>query len=600
MRNAFYFGDNLHILREYLSDESVDLIYLDPPFNSNASYNLLFKSPDKNRWADAQIATFDDTWTWGDTAEDTFDEVTAVPGKPADVLSSLRLILGANDMLAYLTMMTARLVELRRVLKPSGSLYLHCDPTASHYLKIVLDAVFGLRAFRSEVIWKRTGAHGNARRWGPVHDTILYYAASERTTWNRAMQPYEQGYLDDHYDQADARGNFQAISLTGSGVRTGDSGRPWRAVDPGAVGRHWAVPEKSLPDWFEPPAGYSDATTQEKLDILDSAGLIWWPERGNVPRFKRYADVSAGVPVQDVVTDIRALSAKAVERLGYPTQKPVALLERIITASSNEGDVVLDPFCGCGTSLHAAQNLGRQWIGIDVAVQSMHVVQDRLKHHFPHVQYDVFGIPRSADAAMWLAENHPFKFEEWAVSALGAMHSGKFRGDRGIDGTFYYLTGSDERSRGIVSVKGGRSLNPGMVRDLGGTVQTQRRLTKDDKAIGVLLTAHEPTKGMRDAAREFGKVDTLSGPIPSVQIITVAEMFDGRTIQVPLMLDTVAAAALGRKGNARAAFKAPRDLAQRGFLLPIRGGASAGQPAEEAMSSAAMVMPSTRQRRAAG
>ncbi|SOC20633.1 site-specific DNA-methyltransferase [Rhodobacter maris] len=580
MSNAFYFGDNLYILREYIPDSSVDLIYLDPPFNSNASYNLLFKSPDKTRWADAQIATFDDTWSWGDAAEETFEDVTAIPGKAADVLTSLRLILGTNDMLAYLSMMTARLIELHRVLKPTGSLYLHCDPTASHYLKIVLDAIFGVEGFRSEITWKRTYAHGNASRtFGCITDTILFYVASSDYTWNTSYRQVEGAELLRKYPNVDADNRrWQSVTLRNP------SDRPNLKYPYTANNGITYLPHRN---------GWS--CNEDRMRRYDAEGRLHYPAKPNgALRLKMYADESPGQAVQNLWDDIGPLSSQARERLGYPTQKPVALLERIITASSKPGDVVLDPFCGCGTTLHAAQNLDRNWIGIDVAVQSMHVVQDRLKHHFPHVSYDVFGIPRSVDAALWLAENHPFKFEEWAVSALGAMHSGKFRGDRGIDGTFYYMTGSDERSRGIVSVKGGRSLNPGMVRDLGGAVQTQRRLTKDEKAIGVLLTAHEPTKGMRDAAREFGKVDTLIGPIPTVQIITVAEMFAGSTIRVPMMLDTVAAAAHGRKGNARSAFKAPRDISQREFLLPIAGGK--GEPSDESVP----VMPSFRRYRRAG
>jgi site-specific DNA-methyltransferase (adenine-specific) len=584
-RNAFYFGDNLHILREYIPDESVDLIYLDPPFNSNASYNLLFKSPDKTRWADAQIATFDDTWSWGDAAEETFEDVTSVPGKPADVLLSLRLILGTNDMMAYLTMMTARLVELHRVLKPTGSLYLHCDPTASHYLKVVLDGIFGVTNYRNQITWLRSrnpkGSQHASRRFGPCTDSILFYSKSNdhrfysdriRIALSAEQVALKYPYVDDIGPYADG----PILCSNSMGPRP-NLVYEYKGFTPGSAG--WRM-------------------KQSELEKLDAAGDLAWTKTG-APRRKLRPKLTETNPIGDCWEDIPPLNSQAKERLGYPTQKPVALLERIIASSSNEGDVVLDPFCGCGTSLHAAQNLGRCWIGIDVAVQSMHVVQDRLKHHFPHVQYDVFGIPKSADAAMWLAENHPFKFEEWAVSALGAMHSGKFRGDRGIDGTFYYLTGSDERSRGIVSVKGGRSINPGMVRDLGGTVQTQRRLTKDDKAIGVLLTAHEPTKGMRDAAREFGRIETLIGPIPAVQIITVAELFAGATIRVPMMLDTVAAAAIGRKGNARAAFKSPRDLTQREFLLPITGGKE-GVLNLGVIVTDAPTMPSIRRRRAAG
>lgn len=581
MNNAFFFGDNLHILREYVADESVDLVYLDPPFNSNATYNLLFKSPDKTRWADSQITTFDDTWSWGDAADEVFEDVVAVPGKAADALMSLRLILGTNDMLAYLTMMTARLVELHRVLKATGSLYLHCDPTASHYLKIILDAIFGPACFRNEVIWKRTSAHSSAKRWGPVHDVILFYSRGAEYVWNRAKQPYDQTYLDAFFTHIDSDGRRWARGdLTGAGTRNGPSGEPWRGIDVRAKGRHWAH-------------------TAETLDRMDEQGLIHWPLKADgMPRLKRYADQMPGMPLQDIVDDIRPLHNVSRERLGYPTQKPVELLKRVLEASSSEGDVVLDPFCGCGTTLHAAQELGRKWIGIDVAVQSMHVVQDRLKHHFPGIKYDVFGIPKSADGALWLAENHPFKFEEWAVTALGAMHSGKFRGDGGIDGSFYYLTASDDRSRGIVSVKGGRNLNPGMVRDLGGTVETQRRLTRDDKAIGVLICAHEPTKGMRDAAREFGKIDTFIGQIPAVQIITVAEMFAGATINVPAMLDTVTAAAIGRKKSKLDAYRKPRDLTQREMMLPIKGGKSVVDLIDSSID--VPVMPSFRERRVAG
>lgn len=580
MSNAFYFGDNLYILREYIPDESVDLVYLDPPFNSNATYNLLFKSPDKTRWADAQIATFDDTWSWGDVAEEAFDDVTAVPGKAADILMSLRLILGTNDMLAYLTMMTARLVELRRVLKPTGSLYLHCDPTASHYLKVVLDGIFGPNRFRNEIVWKRnTGKSMMKNRLPNTHDLLLAYRQSEQSTWNddAIYTAYDPENLPAKTARKYCHMDDNGRRYTLDNLLSPSKNRPNLEYDFLGVHRVWR--------W-----------TRARMQAAYDAGLIHQSGPGKVPRLKRYLDEMKGLSLSDVWTDILPLNSQAQERLGYPTQKPLSLLDRIIRMSSREGDVVLDPFCGCGTTLHAAQETGREWIGIDVAVQSMQIVQDRLNHHFPGVRYNVFGIPKSLDGALWLAANHPFKFEEWAVSALGAMHSGKFRSDGGIDGTFYYLTGSDERSRGIVSVKGGRSLNPGMVRDLGGTVQTQRKLTQDGKAIGVLICAYEPTKGMRDAAREFGKVDTLFGSIPAVQIITAEEMFAGKTIDVPAMLDTVTAAAIGRKKTASAAFRNPRDVTQREMMLPIRGGKPIAPSPEVGQAS---VMPSFRARRVA-
>lgn len=578
MKNAFYFGDNLHILREYIPDNSVDLIYLDPPFNSNASYNLLFKSPDKSRWADAQIATFDDTWTWGDTAQEIFEDVLAMPGRASDVLQSLRLILGTNNMLAYLTMMTARLIELHRVLKSTGSLYLHCDPTASHYLKIILDGIFGPSNFRNEIIWHRTNAHNvKSSVYPKVHDTLLFYTKTSDYTWHKAFKEYSAAQLKRYKpDETGRMCTGQDLTVMGGSP---DRKTAWRGTKPSG-NRAWGASLEQREEWWE-------------------QGLILTKQDGT-PRLdgrKVYLDEKPGKQCDSIWNDIQRIGNTAAERLGYPTQKPIALLNRILEASSDPGDVVLDPFCGCGTTLHAAESTGRTWIGIDVAVQSMHVVQDRLKHHFPGVKFDVFGIPKSADGALWLAENHPFKFEEWAVTALGAMHSGKFRSDGGIDGTFFYLTGKDDRSRGIVSVKGGRSLNPGMVRDLGGTLQTQRRLTRDPNAIGVLICAHEPTKGMRDAAREFGKVDTLFGPVPAVQIITVAEMFAGITINVPAMLDAVAAAALGRKQGARDAFRHPRDNAQREMLLPVRGGLEDHQAS--VVEEPSSIMPAFRSSRAA-
>ncbi|MEM1149285.1 MAG: site-specific DNA-methyltransferase [Pseudomonadota bacterium] len=571
MKNAFYFGDNLHILREYIPDESVDLIYLDPPFNSNATYNLLFKSPDKSRWADAQITTFADTWTWGDVAEATFESVRATPGRAADVLSSLRLILGTNNMLAYLTMMTARLVELRRALKPTGSLYLHCDPTASHYLKVILDGIFDPQNFGNEISWKRSNpkSHGK-RNFANCRDVILRYTATQSSFFQPIYGDHDPEYVEKAYRYSDDRGRYRLLPLLNP-----NDNRPNLTYEFLGVTRVWR--------W-----------TKERMTQAYEDGIVVQSTPGAVPQYKKYFHESKGRTVSNDWDDILPIGRK--EELGYPTQKPVALLNRVIEASTKQGDIVLDPFCGCGTTLHAAEQLGRNWIGIDVAVQSMHVVQDRLKHYFPNIVYDVFGIPKSVDGALWLADNHPFKFEEWAISALGAMHSGRFQNDRGIDGTFYYLTSKSEESRGIISVKGGRNLNPSMVRDLGGTVQTQRSLTKDPKAIGVLVCAHEPTKGMRDAARSFGKVETLFGAISAIQIITVEEMFAGKTIDVPAMLDTVAAAAMGRKKPTRTAFKSPRELAQREMMLPITGG-RLGE-AELPKLEEAPIMPSFRSQRA--
>lgn len=574
MNNAFYFGDNLHILREYIPDESVDLVYLDPPFNSNATYNLLFRSPDRDKWSDAQIATFEDTWKWGEAAEETFEYLEMEPGRAGEVLGALRRMLGENDMLAYLTMMAARLVELVRVLKPTGSIYLHCDPTASHYLKILLDAVIGPEKFQNEVVWQRTtGKALMTRRLPNNHDLLLAYRKSEQAIWNddAIYRPYDETNLPEKTAQKYCHKDADGRLYTLDNLLNPNKNRPNLDYEFLGVKRVWR--------W-----------TQERMQAAYEAGLIHQSGPGKVPRLKRFLDEQKGIPLGDVWTDIPPLNSQAQERLGYPTQKPLALLERIIAMSSNEDSVVLDPFCGCGTSLHAAQSMGRRWIGIDVAVQAMRVVQDRLKHHFPMIDYEIFGIPRSVDGALYLAENHPFKFEEWAVSRIGGMHSGKYRGDQGIDGSFFYLADKDEKSRGIISVKGGRSLNPGMIRDLAGTLDRERRQTKDPKAIAVFVCAHEPTKGMIREARSMGTIETFTGPVPALQILSVQDIFNGETIRVPAMYDSITAAAAGRSGRgARGAFIDPRELVkQRQFYFEISGGRSV---APKQMELAAHLMP---------
>jgi DNA modification methylase len=346
--NLLYYGDNLDVLRRHVADESVDLVYLDPPFNSNATYNVLFAEHGGEKAA-SQIKAFEDTWSWDDEAARTYFETVQAGGEVAKALTAFYTLLGESNMMAYLAMMAPRLVELRRVLKPTGSIYLHCDPTASHYLKLLMDAVFGAQQFLNEVVWKRTGSHSSALRWGPVHDDILCYAkVAGHHVWNRPYVPLSDKHRQQHYRNADADGRvFTRGELTAPGVRHGQSGAPWRGFDVTAIGRHWM-------------------TTVEKLDVLDAEGRIYFPPEGGWPRFIRYEDESKGRAIGDVWEDIPPINMRALERLGYPTQKPEPLLERIIAASSNEGDVVLDPFCGCGTAIAVAQRLKRRWIGIDI------------------------------------------------------------------------------------------------------------------------------------------------------------------------------------------------------------------------------------------
>ena len=369
VNRTLFTGDNLDVMRG-MNSESADLIYLDPPFNSNRDYAAPIGSA-------AAGAAFKDTWTLSDVDE-------AWHGLIAEEEPALYRAIDAagvthgKSMKSYLVMMAVRLLEMRRLLKPIGSVYLHCDPTASHYLKMLMDAILGAENFRNEVIWKRTGSHGGAKRWGPIHDVILFYTASNKYKWAKTFQDYSPEYLSNYYRYEDDRGKYQLVSLTGEGTRQGDSGNEWRGVNPTDSGRHWAVPKKALQSAYSDRNDLSELTTQEKLDLLDSAGLIYWPSNGGVPRQKRYVDEGEGVPIQDMVTDIAPISSHAKERIGYPTQKPLALLERIVKASSRASDVVLDPFCGCATALVAAEKLERQWVGIDLSEMAYRLVLQRL------------------------------------------------------------------------------------------------------------------------------------------------------------------------------------------------------------------------------
>ena len=531
-KNTLYYGDNLEVLRRYIQDESVDLVYLDPPFKSDQDYNVLFAEQDGSRAA-AQIKAFGDMWQWDEASAQAYQDVVEAGGQVSQVLQSFRGFLGDNDMLAYLAMMAPRLVELRRALKPTGSLYLHCDPTASHYLKLLLDAIFGPTNFRNEIVWKRTGSHGGAKRWGPVHDVILFYTVSEHFTWNRQFQPYTDEYLDKYYKKADERGRYQPVSLTGAGTRQGDSGKAWRGVNPTHSGRHWAVPMKALEHAYPDRTNLGALTTQEKLDLLDEAGLIEWPDQGSVPRQKRYADENPGVPIQDMIADIGPIGAQARERLHYPTQKPEALLERIVKASSNEGDTVLDPFCGCGTAIAAAQKLQRSWIGIDITHLAIGLIKHRLRDTFGDditQSYEVIGEPVSLPDAEVLGKDDPFQFQWWALGLVGARPVEQKKGaDKGIDGRLYFhddMAGAKTKQI-IFSVKAGRTSVP-HVRDLRGVIE------RENAEIGVLLSLQEPTKPMRTEAMGAGFYESPWGTRhPRIQLLTVTDLLLGKGVNRP-------------------------------------------------------------------
>ena len=542
--NKLYYGDNLDVLRRHVPDESVDLVYLDPPFNSNADYNVLFARHDGTAAA-AQIQAFEDTWRWDMAAARALDEVVMGGGKVADAMLAFQRFLGQSDMLAYLAMMAPRLIELRRVLKPTGSLYLHCDPTASHYLKMLMDAVLGAENFRSEIIWRRTSAHGDARRkFAAVHDTILFYAQSQRTKLNRQFEPYSEDYIATHFVHVDPDGRkFRRVDLRSPSPR------------PNLTYNYSA----SNGITYEPHAN-GWAVSREKMEQLDREGRLFFPKKttGRLRR-KLYLDESPGVPVSDNWIDIKPIFAVGAERLGYPTQKPLKLLERIILTSSNEGEVVLDPFCGCGTTVAAAEKLKRQWIGIDITHLAVNLMKHRLQDAFgPSVaeHYDVIGEPTTVEGAWELAKSDPYQFQFWALGLVGARpHEEKKGADKGIDGRLHFLDPETGKYKDvIISVKAGKP-TVSHLRDLRGVVDREKA------AIGVLITMQDPTRPMvREAATgEF--YNSPFGQHPSLQLLTIQELLDGGRIDYPRQADVTIK-------------KAPRQHRKDSEQLDLTGGGS--------------------------
>ncbi|HXS06385.1 MAG TPA: DNA methyltransferase [Rhizomicrobium sp.] len=529
--NHLYYGDNLSIMG-HMKKHCVDLIYLDPPFNSKQNYNLIYKNMTGLPVPD-QAEAFCDTWEMDAEKEEiakTMPVLMREYGVEDYYVEFWRLWIQAlrhtqPHLLAYLIYMVQRLLHMKSLLRPTGSIYLHCDPTASHYIKVMMDGIFGHKNFQNEIIWRRTGAHGRAKRWGPIHDVILFYSASEKYTWNRVFEKYDESYVENFYKFTDEHGQYRLVTLDGPGIRGGGSGTPWRGVDPGLKGRHWEVPpDRALPEWFKHPDNYASMTVQERLDVLDKAGLIYWPKRGSVPQYKRYLSVAEGNPVQDIISDIRPLGSHADERLGYPTQKPIALLDRIIRASTNEGDVVFDPFCGCGTTIYAAQATGRKWIGCDIAILSVKLIREILtgeKYRLVEgIHFDVDGIPVSVEQAQELFKRDPFQFEHWIVERVGGFPTKK-TGDKGIDGRMYFETERGLKAM-VLSVKGG-NLKPGDVRDLIGVMDHET-----DTEMAGFLSLQEPSKAMREAAAKAGQYTYQGVKYDRVQFLTAKDILEGK------------------------------------------------------------------------
>jgi DNA modification methylase len=548
MANHLYYGDNLDVLREHIKDESVDLVYLDPPFNSNATYNVLFRGPSGDQ-SQAQIEAFEDTWHWNNQAEKAYDEVMFGRNSDvADMLRAMRSFLKDNDMMAYLTHMAVRLVELHRVLKPTGSIYLHCDPTASHYLKVLMDAVFGKEKYRTEISWRRTSAHSDAKQgrvqFGNIRDVIFFYTKGSSWTWNWQYTKYSDEYIEKAYRHKDADGRrYRRDNLTAA-KPGGDVSYLWPVKRKGS--ERWEADLENdflnpQSDWeykqVPPYNGRFWAYSQANMREMAKSGRLAYASSG-MPEYKRYLDEMPGVPLQNEWGDIPPVIG--ADDLGYPTQKPVALLERILSASSNPGDVVLDPFCGCGTTVHAAQKLGRQWIGIDVTHLSISLIEKRLKDAFPGIKFEVHGAPKDLEGARDLANRDKYQFQWWAVSLVDAVpFGGKKKGaDGGIDGHIYFRSGAKTVEKVIVSVKGGGNISVKDIRELTAVVDRERA------KIGVYISLEPHTEPMRKEAAGAGLYDTgLGKKVPKIQLFTIQDLFAGKKPDIPLMESGFKAAA---------------------------------------------------------
>ncbi len=539
--NVLYFGDNLEILRnrEYFPDNSIDLIYLDPPFNSKKDYNILFKE-NGGVESEAQIKAFTDTWHWTQTAENTYhDIVVKGPLKVGKLIGALHDAIGGNDVMAYLVMMTARLIELHRVLKPTGSLYLHCDPTASHYLKLVLDQVFGPINFRNEIVWQRTSAGKPIYRNLPKNtDSILWYTKSDNYFFQPILQPLsEEDIATFNLDDNDGRGKYNTQPIINPGYRPN-----LRYVYKDLQGREWQPPKNG---W---------RFNENRMHELEKDNRLYFK---NTIREKYYLSerLVKGKQISNVWTDIPLVAR--LEFLGYQTQKPLALLERIIEASSNEGDIVLDPFCGCGTAVVAAQKLNRRWLGIDITHLAINLMRNRLKDSFPGIQFEVIGEPKDLSGAKALAHQQPdgrYQFQWWALGLIGARPLGEKKkgADKGIDGVIHFI---DEAGGGvkrvIVQVKSGH-VGVNAVREL--------KAVSANDAIGVLITLEPPTGPMNVEAVDAGYYHSpiWDKDYPKIQILTIDELLQGKTVDMPPQTQTNVTFA-----------KAPKITSKEGEQLPM-------------------------------
>ena len=510
MVNKLYYGDNLEVLRKYIKDESIDLCYIDPPFNSKRNYNQIYNNLGKEDQAQAQA--FVDTWTWDNHANEALEEIQSnyqgkFTSQTIDLIDGLTKVLGKGSHLAYLVSMTLRIVEIHRVLKSTGSFYLHCDPTASHYLKIVLDTIFCSQGgdYIAEITWERTSAHSDSKTFANTTDVIFLYS-KRILMFNQQFKPYSEEYLKKYYKHQDGKGRFLDRDLTAGGLSGGGYNYDWKGIK-----KLWRCPIKTMQKYEE----------QNKL----------YYTRNGTPRLKQYLEEMPGVPLTNLWNDIPPINSQASERLGYPTQKPEALLERIIKASSNKGDVILDAYCGCGTTIAVAERLERNWIGIDITYQSISLILKRLEDSFGKNVLDKIelnGIPKDMESAQALAtkpdDRTRKEFEKWAVLTYSnnrAVINDKKGADKGVDAIAYFQGDKDNREKIIFQVKSG-NVKSGDIRDLQGT------MTLQGAALGIFITLKPPSKDMVQTAKSAGiyRGRYMSQSVDKIEIVTVQEILE--------------------------------------------------------------------------
>lgn len=541
--NTLFYGDNLAIMK-HMPLHSVDLIYLDPPFNSNKNYNLMYTRI-TGQPVPESVDAFCDTWEMDAEKEAVLRAMPVLmqeKGVDDFYVQFWRMWMTAlrqtqPKLLAYLTYMVQRLLYMKGLLRPTGSIYLHCDPAASHYIKIMMDAIFGHNNYRSEIIWRRSASHNKlSKQYGPIHDVIFFYAAGEKAVFHPGRSAYNKAYVGKAFRYSDGRGPYRLNELTGSGIRKGESGEPWRGYDPTAKGRHWAIPASlraGLPDRGKGMAPH------QMLDALDKSGDVVFSSTGRPSYKQRMGD---GVPYQDIWAyqpgtqgvlvdeeieidqDVKWLDSED-ERLGYPTQKPIGLLKRIIETSSNPGQVVFDPFCGCGTTIYAAHELHRQWIGCDIAMLPINLIRDQLTSEKYRLVEDsdfkIDGIPASVEQAQRLWTDQPFTFQTWLVERVGGFPPARKSGDRGVDGRLYFDT-EDGLREAVLSVKGGH-VRPTDVRDLRGVLERE-----STAVMAGFLSLQEPSRAMREEAGAAGVYTYKGVQYPRIQFLTVREILEER------------------------------------------------------------------------